>query len=173
MLIRKLNINEGEQFLLLRQKTFTEAYAAYNTPADMDYYLNHFFCLEEWNKEYNDPNVTFFVAVNDANEFCGYMKLNRKGGPDCTTQKPSLTISSIYVLKTFYGKGLANELMSAAIETAKQEGYNSIVLAVWKENARAIAYYKKTGFLEVGETTFDWGTGKIDEDWWMEKVLKN
>jgi RimJ/RimL family protein N-acetyltransferase len=44
--------------------------------------------------------------------------------------------------------------MSAACEAARELGGRSVWLAVWEHNPRAIAFYRKSGFRDVGDTTF-------------------
>ena len=44
--------------------------------------------------------------------------------------------------------------MNASIREAKQRGYDSLWLGVWEKNPRAIEFYKKWGFREVGSHVF-------------------
>ncbi len=69
-------------------------------------------------------------------------------------------IIALYVLKDYYGKGIAQKLVKAAL-TALDRFYE-IFLWVLKDNKRAIAFYQKMGF------TFD-GQEKILE---LEKSIK-
>jgi ribosomal protein S18 acetylase RimI-like enzyme len=53
--------------------------------------------------------------------------------------------------------GIGKALMQTAINEAKQKGCNSIWLGVWEKNRRAINFYKKWGFREVGSHMFTVG----------------
>ena len=44
------------------------------------------------------------------------------------------------------GRGLGRDLLNVFIEASRKAGYRSVVLSVEKENASAIALYKRTGF---------------------------
>ena len=44
--------------------------------------------------------------------------------------------------------------MAAAVEAARAAGARTLWLGVWERNARAIAFYRKSGFDEVGTQTF-------------------
>jgi ribosomal protein S18 acetylase RimI-like enzyme len=53
---------------------------------------------------------------------------------------------------------LAQELMRAATQHAQAAGARTLWLGVWERNPRAIAFYRKCGFAEVGTHTFVFGT---------------
>ena len=57
-------------------------------------------------------------------------------------------IIALYVLKDYYGKGIAQKLMKEALTTLEQ--FSEIFLWVLKENKRAIAFYQKMGFTVDG-----------------------
>ena len=58
-------------------------------------------------------------------------------------------IIALYVLKDYYGKGIAQKLMKEALTTLEQ--FSEIFLWVLKENKRAIAFYQKMGFTFDGQ----------------------
>lgn len=60
-------------------------------------------------------------------------------------------VVSIYVLSEYYGKGVGQTLMEAALKQLK--GYTQICLWVLKENRRAIRFYEKCGFCPDGAET--------------------
>lgn len=57
-------------------------------------------------------------------------------------------VFSIYVLSEYYGKGVGQALMEAALKQLK--GYAEICLWVLKVNKRAIRFYEKFGFRPDG-----------------------
>ena len=56
----------------------------------------------------------------------------------------------ISVLRAYWGLGLGRALTEACIQCAKEAGYEQLELTVVAENERAIALYKKAGFVEFG-----------------------
>ena len=58
-------------------------------------------------------------------------------------------IIALYVLKDYYGEGIAQKLMKEALTTLEQ--FSEIFLWVLKENKRAIAFYQKMGFTFDGQ----------------------
>ena len=58
-------------------------------------------------------------------------------------------IIALYVLKDYYGKGIAQKLMTEVMTIL--EPFSEIFLWVLKENKRAIAFYQKMGFTFDGQ----------------------
>ena len=56
----------------------------------------------------------------------------------------------ISVLRAYWGLGLGRALTEACIQCAKEAGYEQLELTVAAENERAIALYRKAGFVEFG-----------------------
>jgi acetyltransferase, GNAT family len=58
-------------------------------------------------------------------------------------------IIALYVLKDYYGKGIAQKLVKAALTDL--DHFSEIFLWVLKDNKRAIAFYQKMGFTFDGQ----------------------
>ena len=56
----------------------------------------------------------------------------------------------VSVLRAYWDLGLGRALTEACIQCAKEAGYEQIELTVVAENERAIALYRKAGFVEFG-----------------------
>jgi len=59
-------------------------------------------------------------------------------------------LERFYLLKEFYGLGLAGELLNFNRKIAQENNQKGIWLAVWVENHRAIQFYTKNNFRKVG-----------------------
>ncbi|MFZ5551915.1 MAG: GNAT family N-acetyltransferase [Bacteroidota bacterium] len=157
--IRRANINDMEQLAELCSETFIDTYSGENKKSDIQHYIENNFSAENITRELLGNQNVFFVSEKNG-RFSGYVKLTRK--------KSKTEIARIYVRKEYFGTGLARQLVEKSKEYSSAEGIRTLYLAVWQNNHRAIAFYKKCGFLITGNTTFDWGTGKIDKDLEME-----
>ena len=60
----------------------------------------------------------------------------------------------LYLLREFYGLGIGLQLMNFNSTLAQKNKQSGIWLEVWKENFRAIKFYKKVGFEIVGNANF-------------------
>jgi diamine N-acetyltransferase len=62
----------------------------------------------------------------------------------------SLQLSQLYVSPEFHGTGIASQLMATAIEHARLHSHEVVWLGVSEHNARAKAFYHKSGFRSHG-----------------------
>lgn len=69
-----------------------------------------------------------------------------------------LEIKRIYVLSRFQGLGIGATLMDHAYHEARRAGAPRVLLGVYAGNERAIAFYRKQGFEDVGERRFRIGS---------------
>ena len=56
----------------------------------------------------------------------------------------------VSVLKAYWGLGIGGALTQACIQCAREAGYAQLELTAVAENERAIALYRKAGFVEFG-----------------------
>ena len=81
--------------------------------------------------------------------------------PDLEAARPGdVELKRIYLLSRFHGGGAARDLLHAALADA---GQRRLLLGVKADNARAIAFYEKHGFSQVGTRQFDVG-GRLYDD---------
>lgn len=149
--------------------TFYETYAANNTNEDLMMYLNESFNREKIAAEINDPVNSFFIA--ELNGYgVGYLKMSRRAAPPCVKGKSPVELSRIYVLNDLIGHGIGRDLMQTFFEKAVENGFQTMWLIVWKENERALNFYKKWNFSKVGEHAFRIGSN-FQRDWVMQRSL--
>ena len=53
--------------------------------------------------------------------------------------------------------------MQAAIDSATARGAGRLLLGVYDANVRAIGFYRRMGFAEIGTRTFTVGTQRFDD----------
>ena len=71
-----------------------------------------------------------------------------------------MEVHRFYVDRPAHGSGIARMLMSEVRRAALELGGRHVWLGVWERNARAIAFYKKTGFIDVGSHDFYVGSDR-------------
>ena len=72
-----------------------------------------------------------------------------------------IELKKIYVLSRFHGSGLAARLLDAALAGAA--GHARLLLGVKNDNHRAIGFYTKQGFRQIGTRRFDVGGTLYDD----------
>ena len=150
---------------LLSAAAFYETYAEKNSDSDMLHYTRTHFSEERIRNEIMDPDIHFLVAERNG-VLNGYavIRIYRE-------KEISAGLLRLYVLKDFHRQGIGEKLLAGSIDLAKKYKAKKIFLSVWQENKNAVEFYKAQGFKINGTMDFDWGTGKVDEDFLMEKVL--
>jgi len=72
----------------------------------------------------------------------------------CVTGPRPIEIARFYVDFRWHGRGVARRMMAAAAAEAERRGAATLWLGVWEHNPRAIAFYAKCGFEDVGSHVF-------------------
>lgn len=63
-------------------------------------------------------------------------------------------INKLYLLSRFFGQGIGQQLMKSAESELLQNGYQSAWLWVLASNERAIGFYQKQGYKNIGTADF-------------------
>lgn len=169
LVIRPACREDGWLVADISRQTFYETFAAHNTAADMELFLDEQFTRGRLMLEVGEPGLYFFLAYANG-KLAGYLKLREGNLPASISNKNALEIARIYVLAAYAGKGLGKALMEKSIEVGKQLHKQALWLGVWEKNARAIDFYTSWGFKRFGEQEFLLGND-VQQDWLMEKIL--
>jgi ribosomal protein S18 acetylase RimI-like enzyme len=70
-------------------------------------------------------------------------------------------LKRIYVLSRFHGTGISAALLNAVVTVAAD--HERLLLGVKNDNHRALRFYRKHGFTQVGTRTFQVGAGHYDD----------
>ena len=156
IIIKKLTLNDIDQLQKISRQTFYETFSAGNTEENMQKYLEEGFSAEKLSAELNDNNSVFYFAILDGKAI-GYLKLNFGQSQTELQDDKALEIERIYVSKAFQGQKVGQILYDKAIQVAQQNKADYVWLGVWEKNPRAIAFYKKNGFVEFDKHVFKLG----------------
>lgn len=115
------------------------------------------FAREKLQRELADPDLHTVLAFARG-ELAGYSQLFAGPPPPCVTGPDPLELKRLYVDRRWHGSGVARTLMTHAIELAEARGAKTLHLAVWQHNHRAIAFYARYGFEQVGVARFQLGS---------------
>lgn len=90
-------------------------------------------------------------------------------GPSGKPEK--MKLHKLYIHHDFQKKGYGSKFLSYIFDRAKEKGFRSVILNVNKNNAKAIAAYKKNGFFIAESGKFNIGNGFYMDDHIMEKII--
>jgi diamine N-acetyltransferase len=155
--IREAKIDDAEFIALLGRVTFTETFGHLfrNRNELLDYY-NKTFSIKKIKNSLNKSNTHYWIAF--VNELpVGYSKLKLNSQSEFIAQKNTSQLQKIYVLKDFLSMKIGLELQNKLINKAKNKQSDFIWLSVLHSNKRAINFYTKNGFVEIGNHNFQIG----------------
>ena len=154
--IRRGEADDAGLLAQLGARTFSEAFAAHNTPEDMAAYLASAFSPTQQAAELADPHCLFQIAETNGVAI-GYAMLRSGDALDGVAGEKPIELVRLYVSRESLGSGAGAALMQACIGEAKQRDYETLWLGVWEHNHRARAFYHKWNFIEVGKHVFQLG----------------
>jgi diamine N-acetyltransferase len=167
--IRRANPEDAGLLAELGARTFSETFAADNTPEDLAAYLAASFNLAQQTSELSDPASTFLLA-EVGGLAAGYAMLHAGGPAEGVRGAKPVELVRLYVSREWLGRGIGEALMRACVDEARQAGHATIWLGVWERNGRAQAFYRKWGFRVVGEHVFQLGSDP-QRDILMERAV--
>jgi ribosomal protein S18 acetylase RimI-like enzyme len=165
-----VNANEGNPAVRIRRaaaadnvllaevgaETFSDTFAAENSPENMAAYLAQSFGPAIQGRELADPRSRFLI-IEAGGSAAGYARLVFGPAPDAVEARKPVEIVRFYARKGWIGRGIGSRLMRACLREGEREGCDVVWLDVWERNPRAIAFYRKWDFREVGTQVFRLG----------------
>ncbi|MCE2902589.1 MAG: GNAT family N-acetyltransferase [Gemmatimonas sp.] len=141
----------------LAARTFQDTFAADNDPAEMARHLASAYGEDQQGREIADATITTLLVDADG-ALAGYAQLRRGPPPAGVPREAPVELWRFYVDRAWHGRGVAQVLMQQVIEVARAAGAGTLWLGVWERNPRAQAFYRKSGFTDVGAHVFMLGT---------------
>jgi GNAT superfamily N-acetyltransferase len=151
--LRLATPRDAERVAQLAKDTFLTTFADRNTRENMNLYVEEAFSLEAIQAEIADPASTYLWAVEKGIPV-GYAKLRRGAPAECVTGAKPVELQRMYATTKKIGSGVGKGLLHMTIKIAKSEGFTTLWLGVWEHNDRAIEFYKRQGFVDVGQHDF-------------------
>lgn len=159
--IRRAESGDNRLLAELGAKTFRETFAQFNSPEDMSTYLAGSFGPELQSRELAESSSLFLIAESGGQPV-GYARIKAGHPPDDLLPDEgggnSIEIVRFYVDHGWHGRGVAAKMMEACLAEADLARSRLVWLAVWERNPRAITFYRKWGFTEIGSKIFQLGT---------------
>ena len=125
--------------------------ARHNTPERFGHYLAQ-------------PATRAWLAVAAAGEApVGYSMLTAPDLPLDDLGPHDLELRRIYLLSRFQGGGAGQQLMDVVLDGARASGAKRLLLGVYAKNGRALRFYERNGFRQIGTRQFTVGTLVCDD----------
>jgi ribosomal protein S18 acetylase RimI-like enzyme len=168
--IRALLTEDAGPYSAFAERLFRETYQDGYDPADIDEYVAKAFSPARQTIELTEPGARVLVLEDAEHGMLGFAHLRQTTPPTALDGRLALEISRFYVDRPWHGRGIARVLMSACIAETRSRGADALWLLVYQNNARAIAFYEKSGFRRSGTAQFRLGR-RVDDDWVMVRSV--
>lgn len=162
LLIRPATPDDAAPLARFAAQAFTDTYRGLDDEQEIADYVAEHFAVEVMAGVIADPACTTLLA-RVADELTGYAVLRAKPAPACVSGAAPLQLWRLYLGQAFTGRGLGAQLMAAVRAEARRRGARTLWLGVYDRNVRAVEFYKRFGFAQVGTSEFLFG-GRIYSD---------
>ena len=152
--IKTAKESDAEILALLGRITYVESHGHFiEDKTDLLKYLTKSFSVVKTREDIKNANNLFLILYVDELPV-GYVKLVLKTTHESVESKNSCRLERIYILADFIPMKLGNEFLNFTEEKAKELQFDTMWLSVYVKNDRAIRFYEKNEFENVGELRF-------------------
>lgn len=134
------------------------------SPEQIDYMLARMYSLETLRAEMHSQGIRFYRLLVDGT-CAGFASI----GP--AAAMGVMKLHKLYLRPEFHGIGAGSKLLRHCEAEARRLGAARLVLAVNKQNTKAIAAYQRNGFEITESVITDIGQGFVMDDFIMAKAL--
>ena len=169
--IRPATLHDAAPLATLATTVFSSTYGAMIPPDTLQKHLEEQLSIDALKVDLSHSS-SHYLAASHNKTVIGFSKLSPTYQPSTLRSTNSIEMVKLYVANAYHGFGVGAKLMKRSLSEARELGYESIWLCVWQENERAIAFYRKWGFEQVGTMEILVGDVVFD-DLVLEKRLES
>ena len=145
---------DTEVLALLGRLTWAESHGHYiEDKNDVLKYLNENFSVSKTKQNLNNSKQYFYIIYADYLPV-GYAKLVVNASNENIASQNNGQLERIFILNDFIPLKIGKQLLTFVEEQAKKIQLDTMWLTVYIKNKRAIRFYKKNEFKNVGELNF-------------------
>ena len=153
---------DGAALGVMAKRSFTETFGTLYRPEDLATFLDQTFGENGLPAQLSDPAYAVRVAVDESGAIVGFAKTGPVAFPG-DWAATAVELHQLYVRGDQHGAGVGPALMDWAIDAARVGGRTELILSVYVDNARAIRFYERYGFVEIGRYVFMVGEQPDDD----------
>lgn len=139
---------------LLGRLTWAESHGHYiDDKYNLLKYLNSNFSVSKTKQEINNPKNFFYIIYADDLPV-GYAKIVVNAINESVSSQNNCRLERIFIQNEFIPLKIGQQLLTYVEEKAKALQLDTMWLTVYIKNKRAIRFYKRNKFKNVGELSF-------------------
>lgn len=153
LFIRTATLADAERLAGFARDAFRDTYRDIDDADDIERYVAEHFTPQRVAEQIGDPASTMLLAWR-GETLTGYAQVLQSPAPPCVTGPAPVELARLYLAQDAIGLGLGARLMRAVQARVRELGGRTVWLGVYDRNQRAIAFYRKFGFVDVGGKEF-------------------
>jgi GNAT superfamily N-acetyltransferase len=151
--LRRATVDDAERLARLGARTFRDTYRGLDDPQDIEAYVGEHFTPARVAAQLRRPaSVTLLAQCGD--EDAGYLQVAVSEAPACVEGPAPVELVRLYLREEWIGGGHGTRMMRAAEAEALRLQGRTLWLGVYEKNLRAVAFYRRCGFEQVGTHDF-------------------
>jgi len=150
---RRAEVEDAEALSYLGVATFLASFAFDHPGKPLIEHLSTEHSVQYYVGKLANPDVHIVIGETPLCAPVGYAMLVPAGHPELR-QPGDFELKRFYLLGPWQGGGNGRALMHQVLNIARQLGTKRLLLAVYENNKRAVAFYERAGFSHIGETVF-------------------
>ena len=161
------SLTTPESLQLIRDvaaEVWPQTFADILSPEQISYMLEMMYAVPVLEKEYDNGVKFRFITADQVP--CGFIACYEYGNEHNT-----IKLDKLYLDPEYHKLGIGSQAIQYVVDSAREAGYDRVILNVNKNNQRAIRAYKRNGFKVRESVKNDIGNGFFMDDYVMEKKL--
>jgi ribosomal protein S18 acetylase RimI-like enzyme len=150
---RKAAAHDANALALLGSATFLATFAFDHPGQPLIEHLRTEHSPEYYANTLAQPGVDIVMGETPLGAPIGYAMITPPSHPDLQ-QDGDIELKRIYLLEPWQGGGNGRQLLEQAFAIAAERGAKRMLLAVYENNEKAVAFYERAGFAAIGNTVF-------------------
>lgn len=151
--IIKSTIEDSQLLADIGKVSFIESHGKSASTEDIDRYVNEKYNFEAIKHELSDHQNIYHI-IYYGTQPAGYSKIVFNSQHSNIQLENVTKLERLYLLKEFYNLKIGHQLFDFNMELSQQNNQTGMWLFVWKENQRALTFYKRKGFKTIGSYDF-------------------
>jgi len=162
--LRPCAVEDADTLATIGSATFLESFAGILEGSSILMHCRNQHSAETYRKYLTHPETRAWLAVVQPGDApVGYAMLTEPDLPLSDIAETDIELKRIYLFSRFQRSGGGKLLFDQSLSAARDAGKTRLLLGVHAENARALAFYRKNGFEQVGVRTFTIGKMVYDD----------
>jgi len=169
IIIRRANSDDAAILSLIGGATFLEAFYDSIKASDILAHISGPHSEDYYRKAIDNGDAIWLAVHRETDTPIGYQMLSKPDLP-IETNEYDIELKRIYIFARHQGNGIAKKMEKLTCNEARSKRFKRLLLGVYSENHRGIAFYEKCGFEKIDDRIFT--VGDTDYvDWIMGKEL--